>query len=106
MVLAIFVNIVELGCTAILPIVYMTTLVNYCAASAIGEALPCYVIWTVLYAFIYVIPLFLILANFIYTFESSRITETQGRLLKLVGGLFMLFFGLVMIFQPNLLLFA
>ncbi|MBE7385722.1 MAG: glutaredoxin family protein [Leptolyngbya sp. SIO1E4] len=105
-VLAVFVNIVELGCTAILPVVYMTTLVNYCTVSAIGGVLPCYVIWTALYAVIYVIPLFLILANFIYTFESSRISEAQGRLLKLVAGLFMLFFGLVMIFQPQLLLFV
>ena len=28
--LAIIVNVVELGCTAILPVVYMTSLVNYC----------------------------------------------------------------------------
>ncbi len=105
-VLAIFVNIVELGCTAILPAVYMTTLVNYCAAREFGGAAPCYFTWTALYAAIYVIPLLLILSNFIYSFESSRMTETQGRILKLVGGLFMLFFGLVMIFQPNLLLFV
>ncbi|MEM1255995.1 MAG: glutaredoxin family protein [Cyanobacteria bacterium P01_H01_bin.21] len=105
-VLAIFVNIVELGCTAILPAVYMTTLVNYCAASAIGGVLPCYFGWTALYAIIYVIPLLLVLSNFIYSFESSRLTKNQGRNLKLVGGLFMLFFGLVMIFKPNLLLFT
>ena len=104
-VLAIFVNIVKLGCTAILPAVYMTTLVNYCATGA-GGVLPCYVIWAALYAAIYIISLLLILANFIYSFEFSRMTENQGRILKLVGGVFMLFFGLVMIFQPNLLLFA
>ena len=77
-----------------------------CAASGVGGAAPCYFIWTALYAVIYVIPLLLILSNFIYSFESSRMTETQGRILKLVGGLFMLFFGLVMIFQPKLLLFV
>ena len=100
--LAIFVNVVELGCTAILPAVYMTTLVNYCSTQPIG-GLPCYSLWTAFYAALYVIPLGLILLNFIYSFKSARLSETQGRRLKLVAGLFMVFFGLVMIFQPNLL---
>ncbi len=104
--LAIFVNIVELGCTAILPVVYMTTLVNYCKVQSAGGALLCYATWTLLYAALYIVPLGLILVNFIYSFESTRLSETQGRRLKLIGGLFMLFFGLVMIFQPELLLFA
>ncbi|WP_041235552.1 hypothetical protein [Dactylococcopsis salina] len=46
--LAIFVNIIELGCTAILPVVYMTTLVNHCTTN---PAL-CYTVWTSLYALI------------------------------------------------------
>lgn len=103
--LAIAVNIVELGCTAILPVVYMTTLVNYCDATAVSHPIVCYIPWTALYAVIYVIPLCLILVNFIYSFESSRLTETQGRRLKLVAGIFMLVFGFLMVFQPNLLMF-
>jgi len=47
----------------------------------------------------------LILSNFIYSFESTRMSETQGRRLKLLGGVFMLFFGLVMVFKPDLLVF-
>jgi len=97
--LAIFVNIVELGCTAILPAVYMTTLLQYCA----DPVSFCHISWTALYAVIYIIPLLAILANFIYSFKSTRLTENQGRVLKLVGGLFMLFFGLAMIFKPALL---
>ncbi|RZM79896.1 glutaredoxin family protein [Leptolyngbya iicbica LK] len=103
--LAVFVNIVELGCTAILPVVYMTTLINYCAVNG-GAAIVCYSAWTGLYAAIYVLPLLLILAGFIYAFQSARLTESQGRILKLGGGLFMLFFGLVMIFKPQLLMFG
>ncbi|MBP0005060.1 MAG: glutaredoxin family protein [Cyanobacteria bacterium SBC] len=99
-VLAVFVNLIELGCTAILPTVYMASLVQYCRGGLNG----CGVSWTILYAGIYAIPLFAILANFIYSFKSSRVTEQQGRVLKLVGGLFMLFFGLVMIVKPQLLL--
>lgn len=103
--LAIFVNLVELGCTAILPAVYMTTLVNYCDARGLAPWL-CYGGWTAVYAAIYILPLMLILANFIYSFHSARLTETQGRRLKLVAGLFMVFFGLVMVLRPELLILA
>ncbi len=100
--LAIFVNIVELGCTAILPAVYMTTLIQYCQENV----WLCFSFWTGIYALIYIIPLLAILFNFIYSFKSSRLTESQGRILKLIGGTFMLFFGLVMIFKPEFLTFG
>jgi glutaredoxin len=99
--LAIFVNIVELGCTAILPAVYMTSLVQYCTQNI----WVCFVFWTAIYAAIYIIPLLVILVNFIYFFKSFRLTEKQGKSLKLLGGLFMVFWGLIMLFKPELLLF-
>ncbi len=99
-VLAVFVNIIELGCTAMLPAVYMTTLVkkysNYMS----------YTFWTGFYALVYIIPLLIILGNFIYLFSSVRIDEETGRRLKLAAGAFMIFFGLIMIFRPNLLSFG
>lgn len=98
--LAIFVNIVELGCTAILPVVYLTSLIQYCGENS----WVCFSFWTGIYALIYIIPLFAILGNFIYSFKSSRLTEKQGRILKLMGGSLMVFFGLIMIFKPELLL--
>lgn len=98
--LAIFVNIIELGCTAILPVVYMTTLVNHCPANAV----LCYSIWTGLYAIIYIIPLLAILISFIYSFQSTRLSEDKGRILKLFSGAFMLLFGLVMLMKPQLLM--
>lgn len=104
--LAVFVNVIELGCTAILPVVYMTTLVNYCAGASGSSPWLCYGLWTLFYAVLYVIPLGLILANFIYSFKSTRLSESQGRRLKLLGGLFMTFFGLIMIFRPELLLLS
>ncbi|WP_370583916.1 glutaredoxin family protein [Oxynema sp. CENA135] len=100
--LAIFVNIIELGCTAILPTVYMATLINVCGSNA----WPCYSYWTAIYAAIYILPLLAILANFIYSFKSARLNENQGRILKLVGGTFMLFFGLLMLFKPEFLILA
>lgn len=100
--LGIFVNLIELGCTAILPVVYMASLVNVCAT----EPYPflCYSAWTALYALIYIIPLGLILVNFMYSFRSTRLSEQQGRQLKLMSGLFMVLCGLVMLFRPELLL--
>ncbi|MBD3163909.1 glutaredoxin family protein [Candidatus Woesearchaeota archaeon] len=100
-VLAAFVNLVELGCTAILPAIYMVSLIN-----TYGHNLIVHVFWTIIYSLIYIIPLIAILLNFIYTFKSTRLTERQGRILKLIAGLFMLFFGILMIFNPELLMFT
>ncbi|MEM8720808.1 MAG: glutaredoxin family protein [Cyanobacteria bacterium P01_G01_bin.39] len=100
--LGIFVNIIELGCTAILPAVYMTSLLQYCSSNR----WLCSIFWTGIYALIYVIPLVVILANFIYSFKSSRLSESQGKILKLTAGVFMLFFGVLMIFKPELLTFS
>lgn len=101
-ILATLVNIIELGCTAILPAIYMVSLVN-----TFGNSITfSHILWTLFYALIYVIPLLAILLNFIYTFKSTRLTEHQGRILKLVAGLFMLTFGIIMIFKPELLLFG
>ena len=100
--LGIFVNIIELGCTAILPAVYMTSLLQYCSSNR----WLCSIFWTGIYALIYVIPLVAILANFIYSFKSSRLSESQGKILKLTAGVFMVFFGVLMIFKPELLTFS
>ena len=100
MVLAIFVNIIELGCTAMLPAVFMTTLVR-----KYSDTLS-YTLWSGFYALVYIIPLLIILANFVYLFSSLRIGEETGRRLKLTAGALMLFFGLIMIIRPSLLSFG
>lgn len=98
--LGVFVNLVELGCTAILPAVYLTTLVSR------YDGVAMYGAWTAFYAVVYILPLLAILVNFIYVFKSTRLSEEQGRLLKLIAGAFMLFFGLLMIFKPDMLAFG
>ena len=95
--LALGVNIVELGCTAILPTVYMSLLL---ARYGLQIAAPHYA-WTALYALLYVLPLAGILVGFTLSLKSGRLSETQGRWLKLAGGLFMLAFGAVMLFKPE-----
>ena len=97
--LAVVVNMVELGCTAILPVVYMATLIG-----KYGEIIGLqHIFWTIIYSVIYILPLFAILLNFVYTFKSTRLSEKQGRILKLIAGLFMLFFGLLMALKPTVL---
>jgi len=99
--LGIFVNLIELGCTAILPAIYMTSLIN-----TMGTTLTInHIFWTAFYSIVYILPLLAILLNFIYSFKSTRLTEVQGRKLKFISGIIMIVFGLIMIFMPNILIF-
>jgi len=101
-ILAAFVNLVELGCTLILPIQYIEVLItNY----GTQVALPHY-LYIAFYCVVYVIPLFVILGSFLYTFKSERMTETKGKLLKLISGLVMLGLGLILLFKPELMVFG
>jgi glutaredoxin len=100
--LAALVNLVELGCTAMLPAAYMSALFNQ-----YGNTIGFYhVLYTAMYSIVYVIPLFAILGDFLYSFKSDRLTENQARVLKLVGGLIMLGLGLVLLIKPDLLSFG
>jgi len=100
--LAALVNLVELGCTAMFPMVYMASLFNT-HGNSLGLM---HVLYTALYSIAYIIPLSAILVSFVYTFKSERLSEKQARILKLVSGLLMLCFGLVMILKPELLVFG
>jgi hypothetical protein len=100
--LSVGVNLIELGCTAILPAVYMTSVLRRFGSSLRAS----HVLWTAVYAAVYVLPLAVILANFVVTFRSRRLTQRQGRTLKIVGGFAMIAFALVMILKPELLSFA
>lgn len=97
--LAAFVNLIELGCTAILPAVYMTNLLKHYGRSF---AAP-HFIYTLFYAGVYVIPLVLLLLGFKLFFKTKRLSELQGRTLKLISGVIMLIFGVVLIFRPEVI---
>lgn len=100
-ILAAMVNVVELGCTAILPTQYILVLESNYAREDVM-----YTAFIALYSVIYIIPLFAMLGSFIYSFKSERLTEMQGRILKLVGGLLMICLGIILIFKPELLIFG
>jgi thiol-disulfide isomerase/thioredoxin len=95
--LAIVANSYELLCTAGFPMVYTRalTLANL-------ESWQHYA-WLAAYNVIYVLPLLAIVLVFTRTMGARKLTESEGRILKLVSGFMMLGFGLVLLFAPNLL---
>jgi thiol-disulfide isomerase/thioredoxin len=96
-VLAIAANSYELLCTAGFPMVFtrILTLQNLTTGQ--------YYLYLVMYNFIYVIPLATIVAIFTVTLGSRKLTEWQGRKLKLLSGLMMFFLGLLLLIDPALL---
>ena len=95
--LAIVANSYELLCTAGFPMVYTRTL-----TLASLETWQYYA-WLAAYNVIYVIPLLVIVFVFVRTMGARKLTETEGRALKLVSGFMMLGFGLLLLVAPNLL---
>ncbi|MGV8161783.1 MAG: hypothetical protein ACP5N2_00440 [Candidatus Nanoarchaeia archaeon] len=96
-VLAIVANTYELLCTAGFPMVFtrMLTLNNLSHTS--------YYMYLVLYNLIYIIPLAIIVGVFTYTLGSRKLSEYEGRMLKLMSGMMMFFLGLVLAIKPSLL---
>ena len=96
--LALTVNLVELGCTAILPAVYMSGLI-----SRFGTDLAApHVLWTLVYSGVYVLPLAAIVAAFVYNRSSNRLSARGGRSLKLAGGAVMAVGGIALVVNPAL----
>jgi uncharacterized membrane protein HdeD (DUF308 family) len=59
--------------------------------------------YLVLYNIVYVVPLAIIVSVITVTLGSRKLTEWQGRQLKLVSGLMMLSLGAVLIVNPAVL---
>jgi hypothetical protein len=95
--LALVANSYELLCTAGFPMVFTRALTLQDLGST-G-----YYGYLALYNVIYVVPLALIVLAFTYTLGSRKLSEREGRLLKLVSGYMMLGLGLVLVFAPQLL---
>ena len=95
--LAIVANSYELLCTAGFPMVYTRAL------TLAGLETWQYYAWLATYNVIYVLPLLVIVVVFVRTMGSRKLTESEGRILKLVSGFMMLGFGLMLLLAPNLL---
>jgi len=96
-VLALAANSYELLCTAGFPMVF-TRMLTLRQLSA-----PQYYAYLAFYCSVYVVPLALIVGIFTVTLGARKLTEWQGRVLKLVSGVMMSGLGLALLIDPDLL---
>ncbi len=94
--LAIAANMYELICTSGFPLVFtrILTLHDLTPVERYG--------YLALYNIVYVVPLFVIVAAFVFTMGRRKLSEREGRTLKLVSGLVMLAMGLALLVAPDL----
>jgi hypothetical protein len=93
--LAVAANFYELLCTAGFPMVYTRLL------TLSGLTPAQHYLYLALYNLIYVLPLTAIVLLFVRTLGARRLSEREGRLLKLLSGLMMLQLGLVLVIAPE-----
>lgn len=96
-VLAVVANSYELLCTAGFPLVFTRILTLH------ALPLASYYVYLALYNVVYIIPLLLIVLLFTATLGKRKLTERQGRTLKLLSGTMMLGLGAVLLVNPALL---
>ena len=93
--LAVAANFYELLCTAGFPMVYtrLLTLADLTPAARYG--------YLAAYNLVYVLPLALIVAVFAFSLGARKLTEREGRLLKLMSGAMMLELGALLLIAPD-----
>jgi hypothetical protein len=95
--LAVAANFYELLCTAGFPMVY-TRVLTLADLSPAGRYA-----YLAAYNLIYVLPLAAIVVVFARTLGARKLTEREGRLLKLMSGLMMLGLGALLLIAPELI---
>lgn len=95
--LAVAANTYELLCTSGFPMVYtrMLTLESLSPAAYYG--------YLAAYNVIYILPLLAIVIVFSVKFGARKLSEDEGRVLKLLSGVMMFALGAVLVFAPELL---
>jgi glutaredoxin len=97
-ILAVFVNIIELACTAGFPAIFTKILADR------NEPVLLKYLYMALYNVMYVQPLLLIVVIFVLTMGHFRMKESQARILKLISGVLMLVLGLLLLFRPEMMI--
>ena len=95
--LAIVANSYELLCTAGFPMVF-TRLLTLHDLTSLG-----YYLYLLFYNIIYMLPLLIVVLIFAKTLGARKLSEKEGRILKLVSGLMMLELGFLLLFAPDML---
>jgi len=98
-ILAVLANTYELLCSLGVPFAYVGTLRSVYYIDTLPEVFP----WLILYNIMYVIPLFIIVGLVTWRLNKQKLSERQGRILKLFSGLMMIMLGCTFIFVPALL---
>lgn len=93
--LAVAANFYELLCTAGFPMVY-TRILTLADLSS-----PARYAWLAAYNLVYVVPLAAIVVVFARTLGARKLTEREGRLLKLMSGMMMLELGVLLLAAPK-----
>jgi hypothetical protein len=96
-ILAISVNTVELLCSLGLPLIYTEILTSYNLTNMQ------YYMYIIMYNIVYVLPLIFIVLIFVIILKKWKLTEWQGRVLKLYSGILMFSLGLILIINRNIL---
>lgn len=99
MALAVSVNIVELACSAGLPVIFIEIL-SINNLTLIEE-----IIYIGLYMLFFLLDDFIIFFIAMRTMELTGFSTKYGKLSKLVGGILLLLVGLLLIFKPEWLMF-
>ena len=97
-ILAISANSVELLCSFNIPFIYTSLLISY------NLNIINYYLYIVLYNIIYVLPLLILVFVVAATFGRWKLTEWQGRKLKLFSGIMMFMLGFFLIFLKGILM--
>jgi len=96
--LAVFVNFIELGCTIGLPAIYTRVL-------SLKNLPPLQTyLYIAFYNVLYVVPLAVIVIIFAVTLGHIKFTDKFGKIFKLISGLLMLLLGILLILFPGLLI--
>jgi hypothetical protein len=97
-VLAISANTVELLCSFNLPLIYTGTILPQFNLSAMERYL-----YLIFYNVVYVIPLLIIVIIMVVTLGRWKLSEFQGRMLKLFSGIMIFSLGVILLFKYELL---
>ncbi len=100
-VLAVTANLIELLCTAGFPAIYTRILTLQNDLSVVQ-----YYLYLVFYNVVYVIPLAAIVGVFSWKMGGRKMSEKEGRVLKLIGGVLMLALGIILLVKPQILMFG
>lgn len=98
-VLAISVNVVELACSAGLPVMFIEIL-SLNNLTVIEE-----IIYIVLYMLFFLLDDFVVFVIAMTTLSLTGVSSKYGNLSKLIGGILMLFIGLLLMFKPEWIMF-